>query len=99
MVEAAQPAFLVAPEGKRGSPVQAILTEHAEPALRIAEDDQVFAEKPRAHRRAVALGHFLGHAQRQPVAPHDAAHRRIAFDAAEKLVLFHAQHILSLLRK
>ena len=67
--------------------MQAVFVEHAEPALGVAEDDEVFAQQPGAHRRAVGLGHLLRQAGRQPVPAHELAHRRAAFDAAEKIVL------------
>jgi len=92
VVQAAQAAFLVAAIDQGCPPVQAVLTQHAEPSLAVAEHDQVLAQQPRLDGRAVALRHLLGHAHRQPVAAHDPAHRRIALDAAKKLVLFLGQH-------
>ena len=87
MIEAAQAAFLVAPEGERRAPVRAVLVEHADAALRVAEHHQVLAEQARAHRRAVALGDLLRQADRQPVPAHELPHRRLALDPAEQLVV------------
>ena len=92
VIQAAQAAFLIAAEGERRAAMRAVLVEHAELAVAVAEDDQVFAHEPRLHRRAVLLRDFLRQADRQPVAAHDAAHRRRAFDAAEELVLVLGQH-------
>ncbi len=60
---------------------------HAEPALAVAEGDQIFAEQPNAHRRAVRLRDFLRHARGKPMLTHQRAHRRIAFDAAQQVVV------------
>jgi hypothetical protein len=92
VIEAAQAAFLVAAEGERRPAVRAELAQHAEAALGIAEDDEVFPEQPGADRRAVPLRHFLGHARRQPVPAHHLAHRGFALDAAQQLVLLSGQH-------
>jgi hypothetical protein len=80
---------------QRSAAVGAVLGEHAELAVRIAEYHQVLADQARFHRGAVFFRHFVRQAHRQPVAAHDAAHRRIAFDAAEELVLFRGQHVLA----
>src|SRR5947207_12351273 len=72
--------------------MRAVLVQHAELSVAVAEDHQVFADQPRLDRRAVLLGDFFRKTGWQPVAAHDAAHRRIAFDAAEKLVLIPGQH-------
>ena len=92
VIETAQPAFLVAAEGERGLAMRAMLAEDPEPAAGVAKDDEILAQKPRAHRRAVGRGDFFGHAGGQPVPAHDPPHRGIAFDTAEEIVLFGGEH-------
>src|SRR4029434_446210 len=92
VIEAAQTAFFVATERKRGAAMQAIFSEHPELSVGIPEDDQVLTEQPRSRRRTIGLGNFLGHAYRKPVATHNAAHGRMALDSAKKLVLLSCQH-------
>jgi hypothetical protein len=92
VIEAAKPAILVAPEGERGAAVRAMLAERAEAAGAVAKDDELLAEKAKAHGRAVALGHLFRHAGREPVPAHDLAHRPIALDAAQEIVLLVCQH-------
>jgi len=72
--------------------MHAVLAEHAEASFRVAEDDEVFAEHPGSHRRAVRFGDFLGQAGGEPMAAHDLAHRPIAFDTGEKVVVFPSDH-------
>src|SRR5690606_37594744 len=92
VIEATQPTFLVAPEGERRAAVGTLLLEHAHLSVAVAKDDQVLAEQARAHRGAVALGHFLGHAYRKPVATHELPHGRFAFHPAQQFVLLSCQH-------
>src|SRR5947207_6777022 len=72
--------------------MRAVLVQHAEFSVAVAEDHEVFAHQARLDRRAIPLGDFVRKTDRQPVATHDAAHRRGTLDAAEKLVLFPGQH-------
>jgi len=74
MIEAAQARFLVAPECKRRPAVRTVLANDPEPAVRIAEDDEIFTEQPRTQRRSIGFGHFLRHADGQPVRAHQPAH-------------------------
>ena len=69
-----------------------MLVERAEAPGAVAEEDEVLAQQPEAHRRAVALGHLLGHAGGKPVPPHDAAHRPIALDPAQEIVFLGGEH-------
>jgi hypothetical protein len=69
-----------------------VLAKDAELIFRISEHHQVFAEQPCAHRRAVGLRNLFRQANRQPVAPRHLPHGRVAFDAAEQLVLLLRQH-------
>jgi hypothetical protein len=88
VIEAAQTAFLVAPESERGLAMRAMLAEDAEPTLCIAEDDQVLAQEPCPHWRPVGLGDFFRQAGGQPMAAHQRAHRRCPLDPAQELVFF-----------
>ena len=89
VIEAAQPAFLVAAEHKRGAAVRAVLVEHAEPAVAVAKRHQVLAEQREcapARRRA-----------RRPPRTGSAGIQcrriswpigRVALDAAQQFVFF-----------
>ena len=56
VIDAAQPAFLVAPEIQRDAAVRAEFVDQTDAALAVAERDEVLAEQLDAHRRAVRLG-------------------------------------------
>ena len=92
VIQAAQSAFLVAPERERRAAVQAALAENTQASLRIAEHDEVFAQHPGAHRRAIGFRDLLRKTGRQPMAAHDAAHRPVAFDAGQEFVVFPGDH-------
>ncbi len=92
VIEAAQAALFIASEGERGAAVHAAFGEHAEPSLGIAEDDEVFAQHARADGRTIGRGDLFRQAGRQPMAAHDLAHRRSAFDAGEQIVVFPGDH-------
>jgi hypothetical protein len=92
VIEAAQPAFLIAPEDQRGTPVRAIFVEHPDAAAAVAEHHQILAQQAHLDRRAVGLAHLLRQAGGDPMAAHDLPHRRIAFDAAQEIVLLGGQH-------
>ena len=64
MIDAAQAAFLVAPEIQRDAAMRAEFVEQADAALAVAEGDQVLAEQADAHRRAVGLGDLAATAAR-----------------------------------
>src|SRR6185503_16768142 len=76
MVKTAQTALFVAAKRERGLTMRAMLAEHAETALAVAKHEEVLAEQPAAHRCAVGLGYFFGHADRQPMVTHELPHRR-----------------------
>ena len=59
VIDAAQPALLVAAEKERRAAVAAIGIDKADTPRAVAEGDQVLAEEPHPHRRAVTLGNFL----------------------------------------
>ena len=92
VVEAAQTAFLVAPEEQRGLAVRAELAEHADTPVGVAEGDEILAEEPDANRRTIALDQLLREQRRYPMSPHQPAHGGVAFDAAEQFVLFTGEH-------
>ena len=75
--------------------MRAMLAEHAQSTVRVAEGDKVLAEEPHPHRRPVALGDLFGEAGGQPVTAHQLPHRRLALDPAEQVVLLRAQHALA----
>ena len=56
--------------------MRAELVDQPESVLGIAEADELVAEQPHAHRRAIGLGQLFGEQRRQPVAPEKIAHRR-----------------------
>ncbi|MCR5872716.1 hypothetical protein LRS10_00020 [Phenylobacterium sp. J426] len=86
MVQAAQAAVLVPAERQRRAAVRTAFVEDADHALGVAEGDQVDAEQAALHRRAVG-DQLFRHADGQPVLAHDPAHRGVAFDAAEEVVV------------
>jgi len=59
VIDAAQPIFLVATVEQRCGAMWAALVEQPDASLRVAEQHQVFAEQPHAHRRTVGLRDML----------------------------------------
>ena len=91
VIDAADPAFLVAPQEQRGAAVRAAMVHHADPALAVAKRDQLLAEQHQAHGRAVA--HELrGQGRGDPVAPHQLAHHRAWADARELRAFLRRRH-------
>jgi len=82
VIEAAEPAILVAREHERGTPVRTQLVKHAKPSLAVAEDDEVFAQQPHLDGRAIRLSDLFRQAGGNPMPPHDLSHGRRGFDAA-----------------
>ena len=75
VIDAAQTVLLVAPVEEGGAAMRAAVVEHADPAGAVAKRHQLLAEQHEADGRAV--GHeFGGKRRRNPVLPHEAAHRR-----------------------
>jgi hypothetical protein len=66
--------------------------EQTHAPIAVAKGDEVLAQQADKNRRAITLRHFLGHAGGNPMAPHELAHRRIAFDAAQHFVFFGGEH-------
>src|SRR5262249_35175328 len=92
--EAAEPALLVAAERERCAAMRAVQIEHAELPVRIAERDEIVAEKTDRDGLAVGLGDLLGQARRNPVRAHEAAHGGVAFDPAQEIVVLGGEHRL-----
>ena len=86
VIKAAQAVFLVASEKQRRAAMGADVVNEADPALRVAEGDEVFAQQTYAERGTVLLGQVRGLQDGNPVLPHEAAHRRSGADAGEELV-------------
>ncbi len=55
VIDAAQPALLVAAEEQRGAAVRAAMVHHADAARAVAEGQKLLAQQHEAGRRAVAL--------------------------------------------
>ncbi len=91
VIDAAQPALLVAAEEQRRGAMRAALVEQADAAVGVAEQHQVLAQEPHAHRRRVRLGDLMGERRRNPIAAHQFAHRRAGADAGEQFVFFLAR--------
>ena len=92
VIDAAQAAFLVAPEIQRDAAMRAEFLDQADAALGVAERDEVLAEQADAHRRAVGLGDLARKQRGDPVAAHRVAHRRARADAGDEFVLLARQH-------
>src|SRR5258708_4202350 len=88
----AQPVLLVAAEPQRDAAMGAELVHDADAALRIAKRDQPLAEQLYAHRRTVGLGDFPRQQRRNPITPHQRAHRRAGAGEREEIVLLAGRH-------
>jgi hypothetical protein len=82
VIDAAQATLLVAAEEQRGAAVRAAMIHHADAAGAVAEGQKLLAQQHEAGRRAVAL-ELRRQERRQPVVPHQAAHRRAGADLGE----------------
>jgi hypothetical protein len=67
VIHAPDSRFLVSAEDKGRSTVGAALSQKADPSGRIAEGNQILAEKPHAKGCPVRLGDLLGEASWNPV--------------------------------
>ena len=90
--QATDAAVLHPAERERSPAVNAEFVDHADPAARIAEHDEVLAEELGAERIAIGARQLARRGDGQPVAPHRAAHRRIRPDPGQDFVFFRAQH-------
>src|SRR5205823_4247170 len=92
MVDAAQPALLIAAIPERDPPMRAELLQQTDAAIAIAEGDEVLAQQLDPHRRAVGLGQLARQQRRQPVPPQEFAGRRPRADSRDQLVLLNWKH-------
>src|SRR5580704_8103274 len=92
VIDAAQPALLVAPEKQRHPPVRTELVDQADAALAVAERHEVLTQQPDPHGRAVGLGDLACQAGRDPIPPHRVAHRAALPDAGDQFVFLGWQH-------
>ena len=92
MVDAAQTAFLVAPEPEIDATVRAVAVEQAEAAVGVLEGDQVLAQHPHAHRRAVGHGQLFRQQHRHPEAAHQVAHQRARTHAGQIFIVLFGEH-------
>jgi hypothetical protein len=92
VIDAAQPAFLVAAEKERGAAMRAIFVEEPDPPLAVAKGDEVLAQEPHPHRRSIGLGDLAREECRDPVAPHRVAHRAALPHPGDQLVFLARQH-------
>ena len=97
VIDAAEAAFLVAAKEQRRAAMRAIRVDQTDSSLRVAESDQVLAEQPHAHRRAVFLGQFGGQRRRLPIAAEQLASRRAGTHPDEALLIFspHPSHSIA----
>src|SRR5215469_2593828 len=74
--------------------MRAVLIEQADVAGAIAECDEILTQE--AHALRIATGRELvAHQRRDPIPPHHLPHRGFRPDAAQQLVLFACQHMLT----
>src|SRR5579862_3025461 len=92
VIDAANAAFLVAAEEHRGGAMGTALVDEADAAIGVTECDEVLAEELHAHRCAVGLGDLAREQRRDPIAPHQRAHRRARPGPRQALILFPRQH-------
>jgi hypothetical protein len=72
--------------------VRAEFVEEADPAVAVAECDEILAKKLDPHRRAIGLGDLVRQARRGSVAPQRLAHRGTRPDAGQQFVFLARQH-------
>jgi len=64
------------------------LVQEPDPALCVAEGDEVFPEELDADGRTVGRRQLPGEERRDPVPAHGVAHRRVGPDLSQDLVVF-----------
>ena len=95
VVDAAEPALLVATVEERRAAVRAVLGDEPDLAPAVAEGDQVLAEQPHLLRRAVGRGQLVRGQAGHPVLAQQPAHGRATADPTEKLVVLVGEHVSS----
>jgi len=98
VIGTAQTVFFVAPEPQRNAAMGAEFFDESEPALGVAERDQLFRQELDSHRRTIGLGKLAGEQRRYPVAAEKLAHGRSGTGLGKIIVLFLDQHGGSLVR-
>jgi hypothetical protein len=93
VVDAPEAFHFVAAVEEARAPMRAALAHQPDGAGRRAKRDEVLAQEPHAQRSAVTVGQLARDGGRNPVLPHQLAHRRAAPDPAQELVVFSAQHV------
>src|SRR5690242_12284661 len=92
MIQAAQAAFLVTAQYQGDATMGTVFVERSDAAVAVAKDDDIFIEEARPHWWTVRIDNLRGLAQRQPIALHQRAHRRIPRYATQQLILPAVQH-------
>src|SRR6185503_11176272 len=83
VIAAADAVRFDAPELERGAAMRAVPLEQAEPAVGLAEQDEILGQQPDRHRR---IRDLLGEPDRPPIAAQQRAHRRAGPDPRQPLV-------------
>ena len=97
VIDAAQPALLVAAEEQRGAAMRAAMIHHADATLAVAEGDQLLAEQHQAGGRAVAF-EFGREQCWQPIVPHQPAHGGARADLREFRAFGRCRHPITVIR-
>src|SRR5439155_27258421 len=92
VVHAAQSLRLVASIKEARAAVRTAVLDQSDGARRDAERDEALAEQAHAQRRAVGLRQLARQRRRNPVLPHQGAHRGAGSDPTEQLVVVSTQH-------
>ena len=87
MVQTAKAALLVAPKNERSPAVGTQLIKRADATFSVTEHNNVLAQQANAQWRAIGFGHFLDHAGRHPVLPHQLPHRGFTFHTTKQIIL------------
>src|SRR5690242_21200307 len=72
--------------------MRAVRAEEADPPLRVAKADQVFAEKSGLHRGTIGAREFLREECRNPIPPHQLTHRRARTNASQNFIFLVRNH-------
>src|SRR5437764_3718840 len=92
VIDAPETAFLVASEEQGHPAMRAEFVDQADPAVAVAERDEILAEQLDADLRTVRLGDIRRQASGVPIPPHRLAHRRPGSDAGDQFVFLRWQH-------
>ena len=92
VIDAAQSFFFVAAEEHGCAAVGAGVVEQPRSPGAVAEGDEVLAQQPDAHRRAIGRGQLVRAHRWNPVLAHEVAHVRTGSDSTEDFVVLNAEH-------